>query len=356
MRRRITYVLGGPIQEEVESRKRCGAHPRAEFNLFVLRNGANLVGTDAAAPGSPTSLRRRVALARLLSRECSDYDVLVASGEDIGIPLALLSLAQRTTKPIWMFLHGSYLESSKFKMISPVLRRARHVGFLCLSEALRSRMIDAHGFSPERCPAVGYAVDTLFFRPGEAVRTPLIVAAGSANRDYQTLVSAVRDLDVPVRIAADSLWRPKASTLGRTLLPTGVEVGSAGDYVALRRLYEQASFVVVPLHPARHASGYAVIAEAMAMGKAVITTRTEASSDLVIDGTTGFYVEPGDAAGLRGRIRSLLRDPQYAQAMGKAAGRRMREFSLEAYCLAVERLIGAEAPDGCDSRPQRFSQ
>ena len=352
MQGRIAYVLGGPVQEEIESRKRRGEHPLAEFNKFVYRNGSVLIGTDAAAPGSPTSLRRRLALARLLSRRSSGHDALVASGEDIGIPLALLSLARRARTPIWIFLHGSYLQSPKFRIIAPALRRARHVRFLCLSASLQRRMVDVHGFPAERCHAVGYAVDTAFFRPGAYLgahpgtpgHAPLIVAAGSANRDYQTLISAARGLDAPVRIAADSLWRPGALPLDGAVLPASVTVGSAGDYLALRALYRQASFVVVPLHPARHASGYAVIAEAMAMGKAVITTRTQACSDLVIDGTTGLYVEPGDSHGLHDSMRSLLDDPGRAQEMGKSGARRMQdEFSLEAYCLAIEQLIASEA-------------
>ena len=355
MRRRIRYVLGGPLNEELESKKMRGDQPLAEFNVFARRNGVDLVGTEQVRPGAPTSLLRRAALAWAVSRRNAEYDALVTSGEDIGFPLALVSLAQRARKPIWITLHGSYLESAKFRMIAPVLRQSLHVHLLCLSESLRDSMISVHGFSAARCFNVGYGVDTAFFRPEDTTGTPLIVAAGSANRDYQTLISAVEGLDVPLRIAADSLWRPGAAMLDGTLLPAGVTLGSAGDYVSLRALYRHASFVVVPLHPARHASGYAVIAEAMAMGKAVITTRTEAAPDLVIEGVTGFYTQPGDVAGLRDRIGLLLGDPARARAMGEAGAHRMQsKFSLDVYCDAIERLIEARHGQAAERSAERL--
>jgi glycosyltransferase involved in cell wall biosynthesis len=156
------------------------------------------------------------------------------------------------------------------------------------------------------------------------------------------LIAATEGTGAQLRIAADSLWRPTGSGLDASVVPAHVDVGSAGNYLALRALYARASFVVVPLHQARFASGYAVIAEAMAMGKAVITTRTEAPSDLLIEGETGFYTEPGDVAGLHDKIVLLLNDPARAQAMGAAGAARMHEqFSLEAYCNRIESLIKA---------------
>ena len=338
----LYYVLGGPLQPNIEMRKLGGEQPLAEFNVFATRNGTQIVGTDQVGGGHPTSMRRRIALAWRITSRRLDYDALLASGEDIGIPLLLCSLLRRVRKPVWIILHGSYLEGRKFALIAPMLRRAGHVHFLCLSEALQHRMI-RDGFPAGRCHNAGYGVDTNFFHPRGAADGRLVLAAGSANRDYRTLVSAVDGLDVSLRIAADSLWRPKAADVDTAALPDSVEVGSAGDYLGLRDLYGRASFVVVPLHPARYASGYAVIAEAMAMGKAIISTQVEAHSDLIVEGETGFYTKAGDVAALREKIALLLDDPALARRMGEAAARRMQEkFSLDAYCHRMERIIQQE--------------
>lgn len=342
MDRRVSYILGGPVQRDVEARKYSGTQPLSEFNVFAKRNDIRLLGTEQVTPGAPTSMRRRLALAQRVSRDSAYGDVLLASGEDVGFPLGLVTLTRRRRRPVWIIVHGSYFDSRKFTLVAPLLRKARHVHFLCLSEALRRQMVDVHRFRNEQCHNAGYGVDTSFFQPGCPVKTPLVVAAGSANRDYQTLIAAMSGLDVPLHIAVDSLWRPKTGALDDLAIPAHVIVASAGDYVALRALYERASFVVVPLHPARYASGYAVVAEAMAMGKAVITTRTDAPSDLVIEGETGFYTEASDSAGLRDKMRLLLDDPARARAMGEAGAARMQEkFGLGSYCQTIEAFIDA---------------
>ena len=343
MDKRVYYVLGGPLQPDIETRKLEGEQPLAEFNVFATRNGTQVLGTDQVVGGHPISMRRRIVLARSLSRRRPDYDALLASGEDIGIPLSLFSLLGRARKPIWIILHGSYLEGRKFALIAPILRRTQHVHFLCLSEALRQRMV-GEGFPDGRCHNAGYGVDTNFFRSGGTCEGRLVLAAGSANRDYRTLVSAVEGLDASLRVAADSLWRPRPADVDEATLSDAIVVGSAGDYAGLRELYRRARFVVVPLHPARHASGYAVIAEAMAMGKAVISTRIEAHSDLIVDGETGFYTKACDVADLREKIALLLDDSALARRMGEAAAKRMEEkFSLDAYCERMEQIIQASS-------------
>ena len=47
----------------------------------------------------------------------------------------------------------------------------------------------------------------------------------------------------------------------------------------------------------------------MGLGRVVITTRTEAPSDLVVEVEVDLYTQPGDARGVRGRIMTLLNDP-----------------------------------------------
>ena len=342
---RVCYVIGGPLQRPVEDRKKAGLQPLSEFNVFIARNGARLASTDESRFGAPMSWTRRFALASKLAWSASPGDVFVASGEDIGLPLALATATRRDAPRVWITLHGSYLGTSKFNNVAPVLKHARHVGFLCLSESLRRQLVDDYGFPPSRCFAPGYGVDTEFFQHRPQVNENLIVSAGSSNRDYPTLVAATAGLGVPVRIAADSLWRPKAAELGGVAVPAGVEVASAGDYVGLRALYGAASVVVVPLHPSRFASGFAVIAEAMAMGRVVVATATEGRSDLIVDGETGVYTAPGDVAGLRRVLTSLLDDPARREEMGSAASARMnREFSLEAYCERMEAIVGRDRP------------
>ena len=67
--------------------------------------------------------------------------------------------------------------------------------------------------------------------------------------------------------------------------------------------------------------------EAMASGTPVVASRIGGLAEVVVDGETGFLVEPGDTAELGGRLEELLADPERARRMGEAA----RRLVLERY-------------------------
>jgi len=70
--------------------------------------------------------------------------------------------------------------------------------------------------------------------------------------------------------------------------------------------------------------------EAMASGLAVIATRVPGHQDVVIDGTTGLLVPPGDDAAMSVAIESLLGDPGRRRRMGQAGRERVRkEFTVQ---------------------------
>ena len=329
--------FGGLLDPDLPARISEGRHPRADF-LELGRRPARLVTFREVAEDAAPLVRlfRRLGGPywgmAVLGRVQPGLAGALTTGEDVGFPLALVQRLSGGSLPLGVITHGSYLGSRKGAWVLRLLRGAAHVHFLCLSESLRQRLIGVHRIPERRAHNVGHGVNTCFFRPDPAENTHprMVASAGMANRDYQTLVAAVDGLDVEAKIAADSAWfRNDLDIAGKT--PPNVEARSYGDYVGLRRLYAQAACVVVPLHDAVHACGYAVIAEAMAMGKPVITTRIAGRSDYLIEGETGFYVPPGDAGVLRARILQLVEDPALAGRMGQNARRLIEErHTLEA--------------------------
>jgi glycosyltransferase involved in cell wall biosynthesis len=101
-------------------------------------------------------------------------------------------------------------------------------------------------------------------------------------------------------------------------IPANVTVERLG-FADLRALYASAEIVVVPLVDSDFQAGITTILEAMAMGKAVICTRTRGQLDVIVDGSTGVYIAPGDAGALRSAIEQLLADDDLAARLGHAA-------------------------------------
>jgi glycosyltransferase involved in cell wall biosynthesis len=344
--RRVGYLVGRKLPEREAAAIQSGAQPRPEFSVFAQRNNAMLLSfDDLESSKHPLMrfLRRRNQLrwglvAAALARH-KRFDVLLTSGEDLGLKLALLAWVARIKIPIYIITHGSYFASAKYPRLLKLIGRMKNVHHLCLSDSLRRMMVADFGVPAAQVHNTSYYTDAQFFRPLEVPPSHTVVASGMANRDYRTLVRAAASLDVDVRIAGDSAWFKQPLDIAADDVPSNIDVRSY-DYLALRALYASAAFVIVPLYPGKHAAGYSAVAEAQAMGKAVITTRTGSESDFVIDGETGFYVSPGDAKELRGRMEYLLRNHDVALRMGQQARKRAETFfSAEAYCARMEQVI-----------------
>lgn len=70
--------------------------------------------------------------------------------------------------------------------------------------------------------------------------------------------------------------------------------------------------------------GY-VTCEAMALGKPVVATHVAGSSELVVDGRTGYLAQPGDAEGFAARLLSLAGEASLRRSFGAAGRARVEE-------------------------------
>jgi glycosyltransferase involved in cell wall biosynthesis len=81
-----------------------------------------------------------------------------------------------------------------------------------------------------------------------------------------------------------------------------------------------------------------VTLEAMAAGRPVIASAVGGLPDLVLDGTTGVLVPPGDPQRLRESILQLLADPVRRAAMGDAGRRRAAAYSASIVVPEIEKV------------------
>jgi glycosyltransferase involved in cell wall biosynthesis len=92
-------------------------------------------------------------------------------------------------------------------------------------------------------------------------------------------------------------------------------------------LYAEADVFVMPTYA--EALGL-VFMEAMAAGLPVIATQLPQISEVVLDGETGFLIQPGDRSSLTQNIQSLIENPTLRFDMG-AKGRKIVEQKFNAY-------------------------
>lgn len=274
------------------------------------------------------TLGRDAALALLGFLRRGKYDAIFTNGENVAIPLALL-LKIIPKRPGHVTI-GHRLSTGKKKLFYRHLRVYRQMDTIFVyARTQRDHAQHALGIPAEKLTRIAFHADDQFYRPqpDAIVNRDQICSAGLEWRDYPTLIAAVAEMsDLQVRLAAASPWSKHTDeTAGRTL-PAHV-TARRYDYRELRELYASSSFVVVPLYENDFQAGVTTLLEAMAMGKAVIVTRTTGQTDVVIDGENGLTVAPGDIAGWRQAILRLQNDEALRERLGKNARQWMEQHA-----------------------------
>ncbi|MBF6599356.1 MAG: glycosyltransferase family 4 protein [Dehalococcoidia bacterium] len=350
---RTLIVIGDPAGE----RRDDGTRPRRDYDALAEHLGADLL--DAAILG-----RRRgrlldgIAMARTADGRSAAYDNIYCDSEHIGMPLAFL-LGRKARRPRLTTI-GHYLSPLKKRLMARLLRAQRHIDALIVHSPAQAERARSLGFSAGQVALVPYQVDARFWTPRDAAVGARVASAGQEFRDYHTLMQAVEDQPVEVQIAAGSYWSTRRESYRAADVPPNVSVRRR-PYDELRAMYADARFVVVPLHDVDFPAGIITILEAMAMGKAVIVSRTRGqtgtvSGPLMRDGAlhaigeqawpeaTGIYVPPGDSGALRDAIRYLIDHPEVAARMGAAARAHVEaSLTLDHFVARVSALIAPAA-------------
>ncbi len=83
-----------------------------------------------------------------------------------------------------------------------------------------------------------------------------------------------------------------------------------------------------------------VLLEAMASGVPVVSTALSGIPEIVVDGETGYLVEPGDAVALAGAMERILREPASSARLGRAGRQRAEQlFDLRANVAVLGRWL-----------------
>lgn len=117
-------------------------------------------------------------------------------------------------------------------------------------------------------------------------------------------------------------------------------LGGAGD---ITRFWNECDVAIAAPNEWVESFGLGAV-EAMACGRPVIATRVGGLSDAVVDGRTGFLVEPRDTDALADRLLAYVDDRQLLAAHGAAAREWVAErFDITRCAVEYTRLFGSNS-------------
>lgn len=214
-----------------------------------------------------------------------------------------------------------------------------------VSDALR-RALEQNGITHAEVMHTG--IDTALWRAGTegAARfriehgmedKKVILFGGRLNeakgggKTLEAMAAIVKDVPDAVLLVIGKIdgytdeMRKKAGELGieKNLVFTGWM-----ERAEMKNAYASADVVLVP--SICFDSLPRVVLEAMASGRPVIGTCYGGAKEVVVDGITGYIVNPMHPQEISGRAIDLLKNPKKAETFGKAGYERMRtEFDLD---------------------------
>jgi len=167
-----------------------------------------------------------------------------------------------------------------------------------------------------------------------------LFAGGNGDRDYRTLIEAVRPLDVPTWIATTN----QESVRGIEI-PAHVRVQGT-THAGFRQASAGARLVVIAMQGGLlHSGGQQTCLNAMMMGKPTIAVGVRWARDLISDGEDGLTVDYADVDGLRRTIAWVLGNPVEARQMGERARAKAEQLpSRRAMERIYELILGRVAP------------
>lgn len=363
-RRRILVVIADSFsvaQIEAVAERR---EPTIDFLEFAAAVGGDVLSYDSlrrresagpkhypyvdvphpALDPQPAKLKRNIRLLWQLSTAAydlaKDYDLVLLTGEDLGIPYA--HKCSRTGRRAKVMVIAHYLNPLKKSLLLKHGRLGQYLDKLVTYSPVQHLFATERlRFPAEAVELIPFHADHRFYCPAQVEREPgLIVAAGMERRDYATLFEAVRGTNLRLELGAGSPW----SRFRRVMPPLPPNANNRfRSREELRDLHRRCGTLVAPLFDTEFQAGISVILESMACGAPVVVSQTLGLSHLLRDGAEGIYFTPGDSAGLRRVLLKLAENPSLAAAIGQAGRRKIENFMTTRHFVARLEQIAASA-------------
>jgi glycosyltransferase involved in cell wall biosynthesis len=270
------------------------------------------------------------------------FDLLLLAAQLLGVPLVAYHTGSSP---------DSYLG-----------RRLKHwtlpkADMLFPSSAAEAEMLATrYGVSPSRLEVVLTPIDTVVYRPADRVESCRGAGLDPAHRyvlfvgrleNHQKRVDALlgafehvapRYPDVDMVVVGDGPAASALRKLGDERSPGRVRfMGLVTEPRLKAHLFNAAEYLVVP---SRYEGFPAVVGEAMACGTPVLASRVGGIPELVVEGETGWLIEPCDDEALARRLAEVLASPdRLAEIRVRARAMAELRVSPERVAQALRRCL-----------------
>lgn len=273
-------------------------------------------------------------LALKLYFQKNNFDIVIISGGKPGIFFSLLqSVLPFGRTPSLM------IDSLFYRAKNPLKRLLKKFQLKLMSKSVQLFLVWAKREVEDYSKEFGIPKEKLRFFPYhttcEVYDCPVkkgdyIFSGGNRDRDYETLVEAVKGLKVKTIIATNN-----NSLLEGIELPENIEVISATD-PQFFELLAGSRMVVLPMREGLlHSGGQQTFLNAMYWEKPVIVTDPEGAKDYIENGKTGILVKPGEPEALRKAILYLLENPEESEKIGAEAKRKAQELTTDKFFRGI---------------------
>lgn len=243
-----------------------------------------------------------------------------------------ITLQRRMPMVAWCFNVGRF--SPGLRQTAARLALSQVDRFVVHSTGEIALVADYLGIPHDRVTFVPLQRADIPIEADEEREAPFLLAMGSANRDYATLVEAARRTQLPLTIVAS----PRA--VQGIDMPGNVTVLSGLSARECLILAQRARASIVPLADVGAASGQVTVIEAQRMRRPVIATRSIGTVDYIAHDRTGVLVDQGDATGLAEAMLSLWHDRTRRDRIAEQGALFARQnYSDEAAGQALGRIL-----------------
>lgn len=240
--------------------------------------------------------------------------------------------------------HGfnPFRSSRAFALADRAVARLAQV-HIAISAGLARYLAETEGFDAGSFEIVHYGIAAGPEPPSPAGLRLLCVGRLIAVKGHETLLLAFGEArravpDLTLDLVGDGPLRGELEALAASL-DLGESVRFRGRVDGAAREMERAAVVVVP----SLGEGFGMVAlEAAERGRPVVASAVGGLPEIVDGGRTGVLVPPGDPERLADALVELVRDPERAAGMGRAARERaLTEFSLDRCADRIDAIYRA---------------